>query len=57
LREEKGGEEKMESILSDYLVLESWASLSILALLVLAGGAFLTSNRGISKNTPLYAPP
>jgi hypothetical protein len=57
LREEKGGEEKMESILSDYLVLESWASLSILALLVLAGGAFLTRDRGIPKNTPLYAPP
>jgi hypothetical protein len=47
----------MEAILSDYLVLESWASLSILALLVLAVGALLTWNRGLPKNTPLCAPP
>jgi hypothetical protein len=54
---EKGGEEKMAGILSDSLFLESWVSLSILALLVLAVGAFPTWNRGLPENTPLCAPP
>jgi hypothetical protein len=54
---EKGGEEQMEAILSDYLVLESGASLSILALLVLAVGALLTRNRRLPEDTPLFAPP
>jgi len=46
----------MEAILSDFLFLESWASVSVLALLVLAIGVFLTRNSG-SPESMLGSPP
>jgi hypothetical protein len=54
---EKGGEKAMEAILSDFLVLQSWASASVVALLVLAIGLLLTWNRGVPESMGLCAPP
>jgi len=47
----------MEAILSDVLFLKSWASASVMALLVLAIGVLLTRNRGLPESTGLLAPP
>jgi hypothetical protein len=47
----------MGAILSDILVVHSWAAFSVLALLVLAVGALLSRHRELPQGTLLYAPP